>query len=40
MDPFDPLNPYRIKEISDLDEKTINKVKNLSWVTSSTADTS
>lgn len=28
IDPFDKLNPYRIQEISDLDEKTMSKVKN------------
>jgi hypothetical protein len=39
IDPFDKLNPYHIKDLSDLDEKVAKSVKNMSWVTSSTADT-
>tara|TARA_B110000285_G_C15086096_1_gene596301 strand:- start:402 stop:653 length:252 start_codon:yes stop_codon:yes gene_type:complete len=39
IDPFDKLNPYRIQDLSDLDEKIAKSVKNMSWVTTTTADT-
>jgi hypothetical protein len=39
IDPFDLKNPYRIQDIKNLDEKTKKSVKNLSWVSSSTAAT-